>query len=109
MMKVNYSNKALKDLDDIKTYLSFDLQNEIAAIKTISKIYKRILLLENFPEIGSPVKFNSLFKTNFRYLICDKYLIFYYLKNDSVCVVRILHSKQNYLQKLFDFTDDELN
>ena len=109
MIKINYSNKALKDLDEIKTHLSFDLQNEIVTIKTISKIYKRILLLENFPEIGSPVKFNSRFKTNFRYLICDKYLIFYYIKNDNVCVVRVLHSKQNYLQKLFNYTNDELN
>ena len=109
MIKINYSNKALKDLDEIKTHLSFDLQNEIVAIKTISKIYKRILLLENFPEIGSPVKFNSRFKTNFRYLICDKYLIFYYIKIDNVCVVRVLHSKQNYLQKLFNYTNDELN
>jgi plasmid stabilization system protein ParE len=46
--KIRINPLALKDLKDIKEYISFDLENPKAAKRIVEKIIKRYEALKNF-------------------------------------------------------------
>ena len=48
-------------------------------------------------------------ETDYRYLVCGKYLAFYRVVNDTVYIDRIIHSKRDYISILFDDIEDALN
>jgi plasmid stabilization system protein ParE len=45
-------------------------------------------------------------KTDYRYLVCGNYLIFYKIEGDAVSVYRVLNGSRDYLPILFT---DELS
>ncbi len=53
MATVLFSPEALNDLEEIKSYIQDDLENDIAAANTLKKIFDRILELESFPKMGA--------------------------------------------------------
>ena len=50
MVKIILSKKAIIDLERIKTYITDEPLNETAANKTVSKIMKKIRMLQDFPQ-----------------------------------------------------------
>ncbi len=55
MSKVLFSPEARNDLAQIKSYIANDLQNDMAAKKTVGNILNSIKRLEDFPNIGVPL------------------------------------------------------
>lgn len=102
MATVLFSPEALNDLEEIKSYIQDDLENDIAAANTVKKIIDRIRELEAFPKMGSPL--NSVTKTDnsYRYLLCNNYTAFYRVEKDSVYIVRVLYGRRDYMRVLFD-------
>ena len=102
MAAVHFSPEALNDLEEIKSYIQNDLENDIAAAHTVKKIIDRVRELEAFPKMGAPL--NSFTKTDnrYRYLLCNNYAAFYRVEDDFVLVVRVLHGRREYLKILFD-------
>lgn len=101
MAKVSVSKAARQDLVAIKQYISEELCNPIAATRIIGKLKKEITSLDRFAERGKALDTLISIHTEYRYLVCENYCIFYLTGKDEVVVIRILHQRQDYLRALF--------
>ncbi len=93
-MKLNFeiSRLALKDLDDIWVYTA-----EQWSIQQANKYYKEIFIVINeictHSEIGIPI---DDIKKGHRKIPIKSHLIIYKVKQQTICVDRILHQKMDY-------------
>ena len=94
MQKIDYSERAVIDLNDTYNYIYYDLVNPIAASRFRSQIPKSISRLEIFPFMGK--RFQN---TNLRFIYFKNYLIFYNVENQKVKIQRILYKKQSFKNK----------
>ena len=101
MYKIVFSPQALKDLKETKAYITKELYNEQAAVKTVSKILKDIRMLSEFPESAPLLSSIVDFDTNYRFLVCGNYVTFYRIEENEVKIVRILYGRRNFMQILF--------
>ena len=101
MNKIILSADAVADLQEIKKYISEELCNEAAALSTLAKITKSIRQLELFAECGKSLSETIGIDTDFRYLVCGNYLVFYTASENQIHVTRVLYARRNYLQILF--------
>ena len=85
MAKVTLSKEAQRDIIAIRNYIRDELCNPSAAKHIIACLKKSIQSLE----------------TEYRYLVCENYCIFYLEDNERVIIVRILHQRQDSLRALF--------
>ncbi|ACV63026.1 addiction module toxin, RelE/StbE family [Desulfofarcimen acetoxidans DSM 771] len=102
--KIRINPMAIADVQQIKAYIAED--NQGAAAKMGTSIYSKIEKLADFPEIGVSLDTKINIKTNYRFLVCGVYLIFYKIEGEFVSVYRILNGVRDYLSILFS---DELS
>ena len=102
MATVLFSPEALNDLEENKSYIQDDLENDIAAANTLKKIFDRILELESFPKMGALLNSVTNTDNSYRYLLCNNYTAFYRIEKDSVYIVRVLYGRRDYLRILFE-------
>lgn len=102
MATVLFSPEALNDLEEIKSYIQDDSENDIAAANTLKKIFDRILELESFPKMGALLNSVTNTDNSYRYLLCNNYTAFYRIEKDSVYIVRVLYGRRDYLRILFE-------
>ncbi|GBF10759.1 type II toxin-antitoxin system RelE/ParE family toxin [Tepidibacillus infernus] len=108
MYKLKISPEAKDDLAQIKDYISKELGNPQAAINLVSKITKKIRGLTEYSGIGAPLSSVLDIQIDYRFLVCDNYLIFYRYEDGIVFVSRILYGRRNYTRILFgDLHEDE--
>ena len=99
---VHYSPASLKDLDEIWTSIEEDLQNPDAAQKSVLEIVDSIGRLEVFPEMGTPLSSIIEVKSDYRFLVCGNYLVFYHCRKTEIFIDRVLYGKRDYLSILFN-------
>lgn len=93
MLRIEYSNKAELDLEDIADFIAKDSVNR--ALAYLDKIQKTIELISKNPSLGVTCESKNI-KLECRILIFEEYLIFYKDIDASIFIVRILHSSVNY-------------
>lgn len=98
---VSLSQTALSDLLEIKNYVSDELENAAAAERLIASIMSRLCQLEEFPHIGAPLSSKIEIDTEYRFLVCGKYLAFYVVEKNEVVIDRVLYGARDYLRTLF--------
>lgn len=100
MIKVEYSPLALKDLQNLKIYISENWGEDIS-----NKIFKRITTeiknLEHYPSSGASLGKIINVQTDYRYIFTEKNYIFYRLESNKVKIIRVINEHQNYILKLF--------
>lgn len=101
MNKVILSFDAKEDLNEIRKYITEDLNSPSAANGVVAKITKSLRNLESHPFIGAPLSSIVDFETNYRFLVCGNYLAFYRSEENTVYVSRILYGRRDYLKILF--------
>jgi addiction module RelE/StbE family toxin len=101
MAALNISPEALADLQEIKRYITDELDNPVAAKRIVTKIIKSMRRLKRFPNSGSPLLSHVVIPTDYRFLVCGNYLIFYKYNGKVVMVSRVLLGKRDYLSILF--------
>jgi len=102
--KVRINPVAIADMQEIKAYITED--NPEAAEKMGTAIYSKIEKLADFPEMGVSLGAKINIKTDYHFLVCGVYLIFYKIEGEFVSVYRILNGVRDYLSILFS---DELS
>ena len=108
MYKLKISPEAKDDLAEIKGYISQELCNPQAAVNLVSKITKKIRGLSEHLGIGAPLSSVVDIQTDYRFLVCANYLIFYRCENGIIFVSRILYGRRDYTRILFgDLPEDE--
>lgn len=90
---------AISDVQEIVVYIAED--NPGAATKMGNSIYSSIEKLADFPEIGGSLSSKINIKTDYRFLMCGVYLIFYKVEGEFVSVYRVLNGVRDYLSILF--------
>lgn len=108
MAELTVSPLAKADMREIGDYISRELRNPGAALRTLGRFQKAMLPLRDFPEIGAPLLVSGKQRVPYRYLVCGNYLIFYHLEADRVLVDRVLYGRRSYTALLFgDQLEDE--
>jgi len=101
MARVIVTKPAQKDLADICANIRDELSNPSATKRIISELKKSICALSSFSGRGQPLDALIPVHTDYRYLFCENYCIFYLRSDDEVLIVRVLHQRQDCLQALF--------
>lgn len=101
MNKLFYSPEAMSDLDGIWNYIYEDLKNPAAARNTVEGIMDTIEKLKEFSEIGTSLTVITEFESDYRFLVCGNYLVFYRVTESAVSIDRILYGGRDYLRILF--------
>ena len=104
MANINVSVEARNDMSEISRYITIELNSPVAAKNTLRKITKSIRNLQAFPDIGAPLASIIDFPTDYRFLVCGNYLVFYCHENSEVYIIRVLYGKRDYLKILFSET-----
>lgn len=65
------------------------------------KSFLPIKKLKNAPFIGAPLDSIIDVKTDYRFLVCGNYLIFYKVKHDVISVYRVMNGRRDYCRQLF--------
>lgn len=104
-MKLYISPAALDDIQDIKRYISEELQNPESAQQIVVGIVDRMKKVCDFPEIGTPLSSKIGTNTNYRFVSSGNYLAFYRIKESTVFVDRVLYAKRDYTKILFNEDD----
>ena len=100
-MSIIVSREARKDLVQIRQYISEELCNPDAAVRIMGLLKKSIASLSDFPGRGRPLDALIPVHTDYRYLVCENYCVFYRSNDGDVVVIRILHQRQDCLRALF--------
>jgi plasmid stabilization system protein ParE len=101
VVSIRYSAAVKLDLEQIGDYLAENLKSPQAALNTVNKIQDSIDRLADFPFVGTPLSVVFEVETDFRFLVCGNYLVFYRVHADSVNVDRVIYGKRDYLAILF--------
>ena len=109
MSKVIVSREARKDLEGIRAYIRDDLANPDAARRIIGELKKSVLSLSSMPGRGKPLDALLPVHTDYRYLMCENYCVFYLTGEAETIVVRILHQRQDCLRALFMLDDPAID
>lgn len=92
---------AKQDLHDVKEYITNELENPIAAVDTVKKVIQCYEKLKEFPMLGIELSLKTDIPTDYRYLICGNYLVFFKKDDVFVSIYRILYSRRDYVKLLF--------
>jgi plasmid stabilization system protein ParE len=104
--RVRINPLVIADVQEITAYISE--HDPAAAEKTGNDIYSKIEKLAKFPQMGVPLNSRIDMKTDYRFLVCGMYLIFYKIEGEFISVYRVLNGMRAYLSILFgdDLSED---
>lgn len=114
MMKLRINPEVIEDIAEIKRYIREELCNPTAADRIAKKIVSAYKGLKTAPFIGTPLDSILEVKTDYRFLVCGNYLIFYKVKDDIISVYRVMNGRRDYCRQLFGMSyiqiadDDEV-
>lgn len=100
---------AKQDLLDIKEYINKEFDNSIAAVDAIANIMGCYGKLKEFPLLGIELSSKIDVPTEYRYLICGNYIVFYKFDDVYVSIYRIVYSRRDYIKILFDKNKNEIS
>ena len=78
-----------------------EFDNPTAATRMVEYIAKRIRGLKQFPEMGALLSSIVDIDSNYRYLVCKNYLVFYRIDGNDIYIVRVLYGGRDYISILF--------
>jgi addiction module RelE/StbE family toxin len=107
-LKINYISDAQKDLDDIFDFITQNYFSETIARATVQKIVCGVKNLSEMPHLGisQDKKLGRKLNRNvgIRMLILERYLVFYFVKEEQIFIMRVLDAKQDYMRFLNQFS-----
>ena len=102
--KLSYAEEAWRDLDEIWERIAA-LAGAGAADRTVDGIMDDIEGLETYAELGPLLESIADVESDYRFLVCGKYLVFYRTEGNRVFIDRVLYGRRDYLGILFGDRD----
>lgn len=95
--KYEFTETAIKDLDEILNYISNVLLNPISAKSFFDNIDEKISKICDFPESCPILENDYIVKKDIRKTIVDNYIIYYSFEENkhTVFILRIVYGKRN--------------
>lgn len=101
MYKILFSPLAREDLLKLKKHLLEEF-DEVIASAIVNKLIANIRNIKDFPLLGRPLMNIIDIPTDYLYYVTGKNYVFYRLENREIRIIRILSTRQDYIQLLFD-------
>ena len=99
MLKLRINPIVAKDLKNIRDYIAED--NEEYAAKTMKEIYGKFENLQMFSGIGSDLSKRVSFRTDYKYMVWENYVIIYKIEKECVEIYRVINRFQD-MTRIFD-------
>jgi toxin ParE1/3/4 len=106
MYSILLSEDAYCDIEEMFSYISKD--NKKAAKELRTRVYSGIKNLATFPYKYPAVQEDDApgAERGYRYMVVTPYIVFYRVMEERLIIARVLHSRQNWLQILFGYSED---
>lgn len=98
--KVKISSLALRDMEEIYSYISVQLKSPATAMKQYDRIAEAIESLNVFPERFQIMDIIPKLSKDVRQVIVDHYSAIFTIEADTVTVLRVLYSASDLSAKL---------
>lgn len=95
LYKVDITNEALKDMEDIYNYIANDLLSPDNAMGQYDRIADAILKLDVFPEKFRILDSEPEKTKGIRRMLVDNYSVFYVIQGEYVIVTDVLYSSSD--------------
>ena len=96
MMKLRINPLVVKDLKSIKDFIAEDNVNK--ALETVQKIYRQFENIQQFPYIGAELSKRVSFKTDYKYIVWEDYVVLYKVGKEAVEIYRVVNRYQDITQ-----------
>ena len=93
MMKLRINSLVAKDLKSIKDFIAED--NVDKALETVQEIYCQFENIQQFPYIGADLSKRVSFKTDYKYVVWEDYVVLYKVSKDAVEIYRVVNRYQD--------------
>ena len=87
LYKIEYSSRAIQDIDGFYDYIIFNYQDYFVASNAVKAIRKQIDSLKQNPR-------RKKFNNEYYYIRAKRYKIFYHISGNKIYIVRVFHSLQ---------------
>lgn len=96
--KVQFTEIAKHDLDEISEYISVKLCNQTATDDFLNKILDKISILEENPKIYAKFNNGRLRQKGYRKMFIDNYVFPYLIDemNQMIIISRVIYAKRDY-------------
>ncbi|UQT31196.1 type II toxin-antitoxin system RelE/ParE family toxin [Roseburia intestinalis] len=93
MMELRINPLVAKDLKSIKDFIAEDNVNK--ALETVQEIYRQFENIQQFPYIGADLSKRVSFKTDYKYVVWEDYVVLYKVSKDAVEIYRVVNRYQD--------------
>ena len=98
MMKLRINLVVAEDLKTIKKFIAED--NADKALETVQEIYRQFENIQQFPYIGADLFKRVSFKTDYKYVVWNDYVVLYKVNKEAVEIYRVVNLYQD-ITKIF--------
>ena len=99
MMKLRINPLVVADLKDIRDFIAED--NVEKALETVEEIYGKFENIQLFPGMGTDLSKRVSFRTEYKYIVWNDYVIIYKVGKEFVEVHRVINRYQD-ITRIFD-------
>ena len=99
MMKLRINPLVAKDLKSIKEFIAED--NADKALETVQEIYLQFENIQQFPYIGADLSKRVSFKTDYKYVVWQDYVVLYKVVKEAVEIYRVVNRYQD-ITRIFE-------
>lgn len=99
MMKLRINPLVVTDLKDIRDFIAED--NAEKALETVNEIYGKFDNIQLFPGIGADLSKRVNFRTEYKYVVWNDYVIIYKIGKEFVEIYRVVNRYQD-ITRIFD-------
>ncbi|MDF2473639.1 MAG: Plasmid stabilization system protein [Anaerocolumna sp.] len=98
MKKLRINPLVSVDLKNIKEFIAED--NPEMALKTVQEIYSQFEYIQQFPSMGADLAKRVSFRTDYKYVVWNNYVVLYKLGNEYVEIYRVVNRFQDIMRIL---------
>lgn len=99
MMKLRINPLVVTDLKDIRNFIAED--NAEKAAETVNEIYGKFENIQLFPGMGAELSKRVNFRTEYKYVVWNDYVIIYKVGKEFVEIYRVINRYQD-ITRIFD-------
>ena len=99
MMKLRINPLVVTDLKDIRDFIAED--NAEKAVETVDEIYGKFENIQLFPGMGADLSKRVNFRTEYKYVVWNDYVILYKAGKEFVEIYRVVNRYQD-ITRIFD-------
>ena len=99
MLKLRINPLVVKDLKEIRNYIAED--NPQKAVEVIEEIYGKFENVQLFPGMGADLSKRVHFRTNYKYVVWNDYVIIYKADEEFMEIYRVINRYQD-ITRIFE-------